>query len=223
MKSDSIILVENYVKKVLTGDRSHGYDHAIRVRNWAIKIAKTEHYSDLDLIETVALLHDIGFSKTKRWEEHAKVGAVMAVKFLRQNNLLTPSKTQLVEKVIINHSNSVKTSIKPLRILRDADMLDMVGAMGIVRTIISQNKRPVYDEKDIKGSLWESNYIDAYKKYNQDRGAGSTIVDQLNFQLHCLAEMSTEYAKRIARPMCKYMINFVVEIEKEVNSNKYEN
>ena len=50
---------ENYIKKVFVGESTgHDYYHALRVRNMATKIAKTEGGNKL-VIELASLLHDV--------------------------------------------------------------------------------------------------------------------------------------------------------------------
>jgi len=211
--------VDKFVKNLVVKDMAHGYTHVRRVRNWAVQIAKSENYKDLQLVEIVSLLHDIGFSRTNNWELHAKIGADMAKNFLTTNAILTKNKVKLIEEVIERHSSREKTHNKLLIILRDADMLDMLGALGIIRTFISQHDRKFYDEKNPKGDLWKSSYKAAYEMYNPNKGAGLCVVDQLNFQKHCLKEIQTTYAKNKADAMCKFMDNFILELEAEVQNH----
>jgi len=208
--------VYKYIKSVLIDDNAHGLEHVERVRNWAVKIAKSEKYKDLELVEIVSLLHDIGFSKTNKWSEHAELGSKMAMGFLRKNNLLSSEKIAHIGTAIINHSVSLKNQDQLVCIIRDADMLDMVGAIGIIRTLISQNMRSVYDKNNIKGVLWKSDYKKAYDNYNSEIGAGKTIIDQLNFQIHCLNEIKTKYARKEALIRCKYITNFILEFDREI-------
>jgi len=211
--------VTSYLKCTLGSDNAHDFDHAVRVRNWALKIAQSEGYEDLDIVEIAALFHDIGFSKTRNWNSHAKIGAQMAIEFLKKEKLFSSKQVSLIKKTIEKHNLRSKTQNKLLGILRDADMLDMVGAVGIVRTFISQHKRKAYDIDNIRGKLWMSSYNNAYRHYSFGNGAGETIVDQLNFQQHCLSEMSTKYARRVAKNFCKYMSKFILQLERELNLN----
>jgi len=55
-------------------------EHALRVRNYALKIAEDENFEDKELIELAALLHDIGY--IKGYQYHERNGAPFARQFL---------------------------------------------------------------------------------------------------------------------------------------------
>jgi uncharacterized protein len=219
MKLTKIGLVENYVRKISThNDPAHGYEHVDRVRKWAVEVAESINYQNLEIVEMVALLHDVGLSKTKSWAKHASVGAKMAAGFLRKNKLTSVQNIKLIEHTILAHSEPGTTDNILLIVLRDADMLDMLGSMGIARTVISQhNSRQLYDPNRVKGYLWNSSYKHAYKRYNTESGAGNSVVDQINFQMHCLREMNTVFAKNIAKKLIAFMKSYIIQLDNEVN------
>ena len=216
--SKAVVATQDFVDKTFRGNITHGFEHAKRVRNWAVKIAKSEKFPDLELVEITSLLHDIGFSKTDKWKDHGKLGGDIAFEFLTKNKLLSKQKISKVREVISTHNNNAKSEDKLLCILRDADMLDMMGAVGIMRTFISQRERLAYDDKNIKGKLWNSSYKNAYKNYDSEIGAGGTIIDQLNFQMHCVKELTTEFARKEAKQLCKFVSKFILQLEKEIKS-----
>ena len=108
-----ITRIEDYVKGAF--DRiegvwyliAHDFKHVSRVRNRALYLAEREEFSDLQIVEATALLHDIGLAcmenddgtsgagvespdrtatESARLPEHASVGAKIAEKYLRENS-----------------------------------------------------------------------------------------------------------------------------------------
>jgi uncharacterized protein len=125
-----------FVKETLkNAEGGHDWWHIYRVWSNAKLIGKTEQVNML-VVELAALLHDIADSKFNNGDEN--IGPKLASGFLRRINV----DEQIIHHVeqIIRHvsfkSESDKTvfdSIE-LNIVRDADRLDAIGAIGIART-----------------------------------------------------------------------------------------
>jgi len=86
--------VETYVKNLLDPAnveiKAHDWKHAVRVRNWAVKIATKEQHEPLFLVEVAALLHDIGGLKENELRKpHATISAQMAKEYLAANQWLS--------------------------------------------------------------------------------------------------------------------------------------
>jgi uncharacterized protein len=126
--------LESYVAKALEADHSgHGYAHALRVRSLARKIQSVEG-GNLRIIESAALVHDTIDSKlfADPKQEIDKLEAELARLHYR------PEEIDAIITIITHmswhlHDDSVKSL--EAKIVSDADRLEALGAIGLVRTI----------------------------------------------------------------------------------------
>ncbi len=112
-------------------DLAHDLNHALRVRDWARKLADEEG-ANCEIVELAALLHDIG--RTGVEKSHAESSAGLAVSVLTKLGY----KQTVIEEVraaVISHSreSGYEPSTLEAKILYDADKLDFVGPVGIAR------------------------------------------------------------------------------------------
>jgi len=148
MNKQSYTLIENYMLSCME-DSAHGEDHIYRVLYQALEIAKTEENVDYDVLITACLLHDVGrkeqFADPKVC--HAMAGAEKAYTFLTENGF-EDEFAQKIRHCIQAHRYRKNNQPQTLeaKILFDADKLDVVGAMGIARTLLYKGKmgEPLY-------------------------------------------------------------------------------
>lgn len=105
------------------------FEHTMRVYRWAIKF-QSKLGGDLDIIVLAALLHDIGWDEVR---PHGEVGAEIAVDYLDSLGV-DPEKIAKIGEIIMMHSDKDTEAELSLecRIVMDADLLDEVGAVGIL-------------------------------------------------------------------------------------------
>jgi hypothetical protein len=103
-----------------------------------------------------------------------------------------------------------------LNILRDADMLDGLGAFGILRCIKPMAADPDYDPENIKGETWGMGVEDFNKRMDSGMGAGTYIIDHMNFQISWYGNMATETARKFAKPLVDFMKGYIQQLELEV-------
>ena len=105
------------------------FEHTMRVYRWAIKL-QSKLGGDLDIIDLAALLHDIGWDEVR---PHGEVGAEIAVDYLDSLGV-DPEKIAKIGEIIMMHSDKDTDAELSLecRIVMDADLLDEVGAVGIL-------------------------------------------------------------------------------------------
>ncbi len=126
---------ENFVRKELSGaEGGHDWWHILRVWKLSVRIARAENV-DLFVVELGALLHDIADSKFHDGDE--TLGPQKARSFLESLGV-DESVIDHVVKITANISFSAgmeKQSFrsKELDVIRDADRLDAMGAIGIAR------------------------------------------------------------------------------------------
>jgi len=218
--TEKIQKIENYVKS-LPEDRkpAHGYDHVSRVRNWAIKIARAENFPDLEMVEAAALLHDIGRTiPQEQGKTHGELSARLAEKFLNKNKLFGQLEITQICEAVAHHSDIKEIKSNLLDILRDADILDLLGPIGILRVAMAEHHLKIFNEENIKGETWGMTNVDFNRDYAGKIGKWATLPDQYNFQMSCFYNLKTDYAKKIAEPMAQFMKNFVLEVEKQANN-----
>ena len=207
---DRLQMIEDFARQHMAdGEIAHDYKHVDRVRKHALQIAQLEGYPKLAQVEAVALLHDIALSHVEQRRDHGKVGAQMAEQFLTENQLFEADAIAEIVHAIRWH-DSVKSDESPLlAILRDADMLEIFGAIGILRGLTSKATLPDYDLANIRGETWALTARDFDARFADGTGIGPTIIDQLNFQISCYDNLNTATARQIAQPLVAFMHAFL--------------
>jgi uncharacterized protein len=124
-----------FVKKELEfAEGGHDWWHIYRVWKNAKTIAQKEN-ANLLIVELAALLHDIADSKFNSGDE--EIGPEKAGKFLIEiglNNEITNTVVSIIKNVSYKGGKEKGTfSSIELDIVRDADRLDAIGAIGIAR------------------------------------------------------------------------------------------
>ncbi|WP_201763917.1 HD domain-containing protein [Archaeoglobus sulfaticallidus] len=150
---------------------SHDHEHVKRVLNLALYIAEREG-GDIAIVKKAAELHDIARDK----ENHAVEGAKIAREILKEEGF----DREFIDRVahcIEAHSFSSGIEPKTLeaKILSDADKLDAMGAIGVVRAFqySFENGRSLedtlkhFDEKLLK--LYDCLYTNTAKKIGMER------------------------------------------------------
>tara|TARA_B100000795_G_scaffold269969_2_gene261472 strand:- start:6006 stop:6632 length:627 start_codon:yes stop_codon:yes gene_type:complete len=126
-------------------DESHNFSHALRVKNLATKIAIDEKLNDDEVYEIIlaSLVHDINDHKYNSEEDQeSKLKEFFS-------NLLEPARVDRVVYLACNVSLSKEVELanantkcisynldKQLICIRDADRIESLGSMGIIRYII---------------------------------------------------------------------------------------
>lgn len=118
-------------------DPAHGWEHVRRVYELALRIAHEEGADPL-IVGLAALLHDIGRLVHRKGVHHALLSVEESRDILKAY-ALTPEQVEAILHAIEAHSFSQGIEPRTLeaRVLRDADRLDGLGAIGILRWAIS--------------------------------------------------------------------------------------
>lgn len=212
--------IEEYVKETMSNSIAHDFKHVDRVRNWALHIAKKEGYKNLEVVEAAALLHDIGLVFCEDRKFHGQVGSEIAEKYLKENEYFTSKEIEDITNAIRYHNSNKDGSGELLMIIRDADMMDLFGAIGIMRAFTSKASKPEYNTENIKGDTWEASAKDFDRRFASGQGIGIYIIDQINFQMSCYDNMTTEGAKELAKPLIKYMKEYILQLEGEIGGSR---
>lgn len=118
-------------------DPAHGWEHVRRVYELALRIADEEG-ADRLIVGIAALLHDIGRLIHRKGTPHALLSVEESHKILKRYPL-TAEQVETIQHAIEAHSFSQGIEPRTLeaRVVRDADRLDGLGAIGILRWAIS--------------------------------------------------------------------------------------
>lgn len=189
-----IALTIAYVKEQLEGaEAGHDWWHIHRVHTLACKLGEIEG-ADMLVVQLSALLHDIADAKFHGGDE--EVGPARAAIYLAGTDL-EPARQQHVVDIVRYLSfkggfNEGKFYSLEYAVVRDADRLDAMGAIGIARTFHygGFKNRPLYDP-DIPPVQYANK--EAYK------GSAAPTLNHFYEKLLLLKDgMLTESGKRLA-------------------------
>ena len=122
-------------------DSAHDKEHVYRVLANALVIADGMEAVDYDILLCACLLHDIGRADQLKDPSlcHAQVGAEKAYRWLLGQGYEEGFATAVADCIRTHRfrKNALPQSVEA-KILFDADKLDVVGAIGIARTLAYQ-------------------------------------------------------------------------------------
>ena len=203
--------IQGFVAQELSKDHSgHNHQHAEQVVRNAQKILRKEGGNE-KIILTAAWLHDCIDKKLfTEIEIEEQLGKVE--RFLEAQGYL-PDEVEEVMYIIQNISynkgeNRPLTSLNAM-IVRDADRLDAIGAMGIIRTIEygAAHGRLFYDDENIKREGGPAGW-----NHPTDTSL-SHFYDKL-LKLESL--MHTPTAKEMAKERTEFLRKFLEEFYREL-------
>ena len=194
---------KDYVRDALK-DESNGHDyfHALRVFNNANNIAQ-DYKCDLLVVRLAALLHDV--------DDYKILGGVVgqftnAQKFLLEKQLpseIIDQVCDIINKISFKGDEKLDLLTLEGKIVQDADRLDAIGVMGIVRVFAFAGyyNEKIYDPSKIIDS---SITAEKYKKHDL------TTIEHFYVKLLKLKDlMNTKKGKEIAEDRHHYMVEFL--------------
>lgn len=128
------------------GGKSKGNRHLFRVEKIAVFLAKKEG-ANLDIVRAGAWLHDVGLIKGNT--NHPINGSKIAKKFLKKLKI----KQDLIAEIchcIEAHEGNIKAKTKEAMVVHDADVLDKMGPLGIIRETWKEANLGIPTEKICK-------------------------------------------------------------------------
>ncbi|HEX9981499.1 MAG TPA: HD domain-containing protein [Flavobacterium sp.] len=214
--SDIVRDTISFVKAELRdAEGGHDWFHIERVWKNALLIAKDED-CDLLVVELAALLHDIADSKFHNGDE--TIGPEKARNFLEAAQI-DPATVDHVVNIIGNMSFkggnfTVAFQSKELDIVRDADRLDAIGAIGIARAFNygGFKGRKLYDPEITPVTNMDK---EAYK------ASVSPTINHFYEKLLLLKDrMRTKTGKELAEKRHRFMDAFLSEFYAEWNGEQ---
>ena len=210
--SQVLATVYTEVEQRFTGidDLAHGWEHVSRVYTLALSIAEREQGNRF-IVGMAALLHDLGRTAPHGASKHHADLSVSLATTLMQTYSVPQEQQDAILHAIIAHSFSrgVEPQTLEARIVRDADRLDGLGAIGILRWAVTGAVRRTsethsYHPQDPFGqqhTLDDSHYM----------------LDHFYSKLLKLEEtMLTETGRSLARQRTAFMRTYLDEFKREL-------
>lgn len=205
MQNNKIEAIRNYAKEKLGDDRSgHDFYHVERVAKIAEKLAEQEGVSDTLIIETASYLHDVIDDKIVADVDTEKESLK---KFLKELDFSADNIQEIFEIIEnISFSQEIEKGKANLtiagQIVQDADRIDALGAIGILRT--------AYYGGHTQSPLYDPNIQPQEFKSKQDYRKRSTVINHFYEKLFKLpATMNTQAGKLEAQRREAFMENFL--------------
>ncbi|ALS73905.1 phosphohydrolase [Planococcus rifietoensis] len=191
-------------------DASHDWQHIERVLENARHIAQAEG-GDLALIELAVLLHDVSDPKYKKAGEDPEQEILLQLE-------LTDKERSDIRSIIRTVSFKGGTNEEPEtlegRIVRDADRLDAIGAIGIARAFAygGAKGRKLYNRNEqARTAMTENEY----------RNGDTSTVTHFYEKLLLLKErMVTDSGKQMAEERHRFMLSFLEQLQNETDGKK---
>lgn len=202
-----ITLVKPYYNSI---DPAHDWAHVGRVAATAKKLAENQNVN-IECVLAGVYCHDlINLPKDHPDRKNASTLAAKEAEPLLKQCEFSESEIDIIKRAIIEHSFSkgLKPSILEAAIVQDADRLDALGAIGILRcaAVNTQMKSTFYDPFDPMAEDRELND----KQF---------MVDHYFVKLFKLPElMNLPESKALANHRVHYMKNFLAELMGEIRS-----
>lgn len=218
---DKLGKIKKIVEKELACS-AHNMDHVMRVYEMALRIAKGEHGVDLEVLKSATLLHDI--ARVKEDDDktgrtcHAEESAKMS-KLILESLGYNEEKIKKIQHCILAHryKNNVKPESIEAKILFDADKLDSLGALVIIRAGMWMGRHGC--------SIFPKMSLRKYIKLNLVGGKATGRIKNASlhniFYEHEIKDkklpslMHTKTAKRIAKERLKFTDMFLERLKKE--------
>ncbi|HEX4205335.1 MAG TPA: HD domain-containing protein [Ktedonobacteraceae bacterium] len=207
------ILAQTYIeaKRRFAGidDLAHGWEHINRVYELALTIAVQEEAHPF-VVGMAALLHDLG--RTTPHDDNDKHHADASVDIARElmQRYHVPAETQdAILHAIVAHSFSrgVEPRTIEARVVRDADRVDGLGAIGIIRWAMSGANKHTPHTYHPADPLGEQHELDDH----------TYMLDHFPLKLLKLADtMTTETGRQLAQQRTAFMRAYLSELRREL-------
>ncbi|WP_144513215.1 HD domain-containing protein [Bacillus sp. FJAT-22090] len=188
-------------------DASHDFQHIERVRKNAFDIAACEPTADVEIIELAVLLHDVSDPKYSVDEDKLEEDRIINLLNLPYEKI-KQIKT-LIKSISFNGGNEMQADTIEAKIVRDADRLDAIGAVGIARTFAygGAKGRKLYDVNESPRDKMTS---------EEYRSKETASVTHFYEKLLKLADgMLTQKGKELAQERHAFMELFLRNLRKE--------
>ncbi|MAA77816.1 MAG: hypothetical protein CL916_01040 [Deltaproteobacteria bacterium] len=195
-------------------DLAHDSEHIMRVYRWTVQLAADEDV-DPDLAGAAALVHDlVNIPKESKDRSLAsEKSAIVGAKILPKAGYSPQEIEKIIEAVrTCSWSRGEKATAKLGEVLQDADRLDSLGAIGIMRNIACAQAMRT---RGNIGCFYDPE--DPFGKERKDLNDKQYAIDHYPIKLLKLANnMNTETAKQEAQRRHRFMLQFLFALAQEI-------
>ncbi len=187
-------------------ERAHDFSHSQRVFKLSLDLASEYTNINKTLLFAVCCFHDIGRAMPENNKNHALISAEWSLKNFSRYGF-TNQEIQEAASAIETHSWSMRKTPENLMgiILQDADRLDSLGAIGLMRTFAFYKGRTLYDEADP--------FLESNRKPDENH----YILDHIFVKLLKIPEtLNTDKAKKIGLKRVNFMKLFLERLRREI-------
>ncbi|MBE9886883.1 HD domain-containing protein [Enterococcus durans] len=208
---EKLAQIAEYSMNQLANDQTgHGSDHTKRVVKLAKKILVTEPQADPFITLASAYLHDTIDDKVVQDEQVAKQELKHFLIAIDLKKETIDAIFFIIENMSFSKGISEQAPVLSLegQIVQDADRIEALGAIGILRTAYfgGGHGHPIFDPK-----IQPTNYTN-----KADYRKGSTVINHFYEKLFLLPDlMNTAYGKEEAKRRERFMRDFLVEFFNE--------
>ncbi len=198
-------------------DPVHGWDHILRVYHMSERLAIAEG-ADLEIVHAAALLHDSKGSDPNSGERlsHHEASAIFAEIILKEEGW-DSARIAAVQHCIRGHRYRGGKENQPqtieAKVIFDADKLDVLGAIGVARTIgyAVQDGQPIYAEPSHQ-------FLETGVK---QEGEPHSSYHEFLFKLRKVKDrLFTDTAQQIAHSRHQYLTGFYEQLIAEIAAER---
>lgn len=217
MSKELVQKAAKYVKNKLLGEPTgHDWYHVLRVWQMARKLQEEEG-GDLELIELSALMHELADDPV--FEFNPQKGPLMLSGMMDVLEIEEDTKKKIIgiiKEVQYEGENTKQPTTLEARIIRDANWLDDLGALGIARVFATGGniKRMLHDPNRPMRKRLSTGSARSTKR------EGTSLNYFYEKMLRLPKLMSTATAREIAERRARYIQQFIDEFLLEWEGEK---
>ncbi|WP_088006302.1 HD domain-containing protein [Indiicoccus explosivorum] len=210
MDNSKLMQCEQLVRRIYDSfDASHDWQHIERVRHNAWALLEKEE-GDPFIIELAVLLHDVSDKKYVKEGEDPETEILSKLELPRESEEKVRA---VIRSVSFSGGNEKEADSAEAKIVRDADRLDAIGAIGIARTFAfgGAKDRKLYDAGEVpRTEMSEEEY----------RTKKTASVTHFHEKLLLLKDrMLTDTGKRLAEGRHRFMLSYLEQLQNELDGN----
>jgi len=193
-------------------DPAHGWEHVERVYKLALHIAEQEG-ADPFIVGMAALMHDLGrISNGDSIKHHADLSEIAAAEILAIHQVALETQEAILHAIAAHSfSRNIEARTLEARVVRDADRLDSLGAIGMLRWAITATIRCTPQTRTYHPS-------DPFAEQHEPDDSRYMLDHFFTKLLKIGDSMTTETGHGIARRRTNFMLAYLDELRSELDT-----
>ncbi len=193
-------------------DPAHGWEHVERVYKLALHIAEQEG-ADPFIVGMAALMHDLGrISNSASIKHHADLSEIAAAEILAIHQVALETQEAILHAIAAHSfSRNIEARTLEARVVRDADRLDSLGAIGMLRWAITATIRCTPQTRTYHPS-------DPFAEQHEPDDSRYMLDHFFTKLLKIGDSMTTETGHGIARRRTNFMLAYLDELRSELDT-----